>query len=347
MRVAFLANSFHLKMTKSSDFFIEFLKGAFNEVQVIPLKEAWVEVPKRKWDMLVVFMALVPPQELEAFHVPRVALVPMYDNCPHTLEFWEKYRQFKVVCLSKTLHSELERWGLNTFGAQYYPPVSGDMINRSGQGLQGFFWPRTAQLGWTTIRKLIGDTQFEKFHLHWTRELNPDLSDLPGPEDTERFSITTSSWFQSQAEYGAMVRAADVFFASRRIEGIGMSFLEAMAWGKCVVAPNAPVMNEYIRDGENGILYDPDEPAPADFSRWESIGKAAYESTVKGRREWMAALGSLKNFLEAEVSNGMVRPHHVLRARKRGYVALRAVYRISKKILRRFSTARPVPGRCP
>ncbi len=35
-----------------------------------------------------------------------------------------------------------------------------------------------------------------------------------------------------------------------------MSFLEPLAMGKCVIAHNAPTMNEYIQDGRNGILTD-------------------------------------------------------------------------------------------
>ena len=46
-----------------------------------------------------------------------------------------------------------------------------------------------------------------------------------------------------------------VYFAPRKYEGIGMTFLEAMAMGMCVVAENAPTANEYILSGKNGILY--------------------------------------------------------------------------------------------
>jgi hypothetical protein len=91
MKVAFLANSFHLKMTKSSDFFIDLLRRAFDDVHVIPFMEAWSVVPRSTWDLLVVWMALVDPRELEAFGVPRVVL----DYCI-------RVKQFKIFSLSTT-----------------------------------------------------------------------------------------------------------------------------------------------------------------------------------------------------------------------------------------------------
>src|SRR5208283_607556 len=198
MRVAFLANSFHLNMTKSSDFFIELLRKAFGDVHVIPFKEAWAVIPKSKWDLLVVWMDLVPPKELEAFGVPRVVLVPMSDYSPHEREYWIRYKQFKIFSFSTTFLRELQSWGLNVFGLHYYPPPRSGLQEIDHQGLRGFFWPRTQEVGWSTIRKLIGNSRFESFHLHWTRELNPDLTDLPSADDQAGFSIQTSSWFKSQ-----------------------------------------------------------------------------------------------------------------------------------------------------
>jgi len=330
MRVAFLANTFHLKMTKSSDFFIELLKRAFDDVHVISFKEAWSVIPRSKWDMLIVFMALVEPEELEAFGVPQVVLVPMTDYCPHVREYWIRYKQFKVFCLSTTLLSELRNWGLNAFGLHYYPPVQSHPNVHDQPELRGFFWPRIKQLGWSTIKSLIGDTRFDSFHLHWTRELNPDLTDLPGTEDKARFSIQTSSWFQSRDDYGETVRQTNIFFASRRAEGIGHAYLEALSWGLCVVSPNAPTMSEYIVHGVNGLLYDPDNPLPLDFSGHRALGKAARESCVLGRSEWERGFGDVKNFLEAAGSNYVMQKHPLIRAKRRSYVALRTLYRAGK-----------------
>ena len=77
MKVAFLANSFHLNKTKSADFFIDLLRENFGNVRVIPHKEAWAELPRHRWDLIVIWQHRYPPQEVEAFKADRVVLVPM------------------------------------------------------------------------------------------------------------------------------------------------------------------------------------------------------------------------------------------------------------------------------
>jgi hypothetical protein len=333
MRVAFLANSFHLTMTKSSDFFIELLRKAFDDVHVIPLKEAWAVIPRSKWDLLVVWMALVEPRELEAFGVPRVVLVPMSDYSPHERVFWTQYMQFNIFSLSATFLDELQSWGLNAFGLHYYPTPSPSAETCGEPGLRGFFWPRTRELGWSTIRKLIGNTPFESFHVHWARELNPELADLPTAEDAANFPIQRSSWFDSRAEYENSVRQANVYFAPRTSEGIGMSYLEALSWGLCVVASDAPTMNEYIVHGVNGLLYNADNPVPLDFSNHEAIGREARDRCERGRKNWEDAFEEIKSFLQQPGRMAKMPRHPLVRVRKRSYVTLRAIYRLAKRIL--------------
>jgi glycosyltransferase involved in cell wall biosynthesis len=58
----------------------------------------------------------------------------------------------------------------------------------------------------------------------------------------------------SQEEYLAYLSQANIYIAPRPKEGIGLSFLEALASGCTVIAINFPTMNEYIQHHVNGIL---------------------------------------------------------------------------------------------
>jgi hypothetical protein len=269
---------------------------------------------------------------LEAFAIPQVILVPMYDYCPHIREYWNKYRNFKMVCFSKTLFDELDCWGLRTFRAQYYPQPLPIANTTQDSSLRGFFWPRTKDLGWSTLRKLMAGSNFESFHFHWTRNLNPDMTDLPSKAETERFSIKTSTWFESFVDYSDAVRKCNIFFASRRMEGLGMAFLEAMAWGLCVVAPDFPVMNEYIQNGRNGLLYDPDDPNGLEFSNHRALGRAAYESCVAGRQKWESSFDDMKSFILERSRGPYFRRHPFVRTKKRGYAMLRSIYKQLKGV---------------
>lgn len=335
LKVAFLANSFHLSTTKSSDFFIDLLRDSFGDVAVIPSKEAWAELPGKHWDLLIVWQRRYPPQELEAFGADRVVLLPMYDDCPHDEAFWSRYKKFKVFCFSSTLERLLLSYGLEAWGARYYPPVSQNAaISWPGEGLRGFFWPRVPAINWNLVKTLMGNADFSHVQLHWTPGVHADLQQPLTSEELAQSKVSLSSWTGDRQEYLDLLSRSNVFFASRTLEGIGMSFLEAMAMGLCVVAPNAPTMNEYIEDGITGLLYDPQRPASLDFSRAAEIGSAARESCRAGREHWLKALPDIKAFLKTPARGYQPRLHPVIAIKGRGIAAARKVYRTLKKGLR-------------
>lgn len=58
----------------------------------------------------------------------------------------------------------------------------------------------------------------------------------------------------SEEEKLALLRASDVLPFPSRYEGFGLPLLEAMAAGTPVVSTDIPVINEIVRNGENGVL---------------------------------------------------------------------------------------------
>ena len=67
-------------------------------------------------------------------------------------------------------------------------------------------------------------------------------------------------------EYRALLSEPGVYIAPRFTEGIGMSFLEALAAGKFVVAHKDATMDEAIDDGVTGRLVDMRNPMPIQLS---------------------------------------------------------------------------------
>jgi len=74
----------------------------------------------------------------------------------------------------------------------------------------------------------------------------------------------------SDAELAALYRRSNVFVLPARTvfddhapkgEGFGIVFLEAMAFGKPVIGPNSGAPAGLIRQGETGLLVDPEDPA--------------------------------------------------------------------------------------
>lgn len=325
MKVAYLANSFHISVTHSNDFLSDLLREWYGSVEVIPHKDAWAQIPGSQWDLLVSFQHLWSPEELEAFGAVRTVIVPMYDDCPHDQASWEPYKGFALLSFSQTLGRQLQAWGHEVLTVQYWQPVP--QYKLKGHELRGFFWPRTTSLGWGHVRRLLGTTEWESFHLHVTNA--EGLASLPSDEERRSLRVEQSSWFEKPVELQNILDRTTVYFAPRRFEGIGQAVLEALARGIAVVAPNTPTMNEYVVHGRNGLLYDPDQPSALDFSRVHELGAQARADAEEGRQRWERSLPTLRAFFEGSPTRRKV--HLWIAARGRTIAFLRSVFRRLKK----------------
>jgi glycosyltransferase involved in cell wall biosynthesis len=228
----------------------------------------------------------------------------MFDDCHNIPDhLFRKYMDFRWIAFSQTLHKRFVSMGLRSAQFRYFPTVTGHDIsinNNESAGLRGFFWQRNNDITWHHIKKLIGDTAFTGFHLHlaidplWYKEVMPD------DDDIRRYKITISRWFDKKEEYLHALSGAHVFFAPRLFEGIGMPFLEAMALGKVVVAPDHPTMNEYIIDGENGLLYNPAKVRPADFNAVGQIMACTKVKASQYHENWIRQTDELRQWIVNE-----------------------------------------------
>jgi Glycosyl transferases group 1 len=331
MKVAFLANSYHLAKTHSSQFFIDLLRNWFENVTVIPHEDAWTRMPGR-WDLVVVWQHWFGRTELEAFGSRSVVLVPMFDECPLDFGFWSKYKGCKVLCFSQTLADRIEPWGFECLRVSYRPPVPS--IQAAFGELRGFFWPRTTALDWRHVGPLVRGTSWASFHLH-TAHVAPGAI-LPDETEVPAQKFVRTDWFERSDAYSSALAEANVFFAPRRQEGIGMATLEALALGMAVVAPDAPTANEYITSGLDGFLYDPEDPGRVDWSRAADWGRAARQGAVEGRRDWENQLALIRQFLK----NEPLRPFHRWRPamvlRRKALAWLREGYRWGKQLRRKI-----------
>ncbi|RYF61212.1 MAG: glycosyltransferase [Comamonadaceae bacterium] len=253
------------------------------------------------------FQSYCAPPDRAAFRQrhPNVVYIPMLDQFGiwqgpmfNQSDFWAVFQGSKILNFSNALHCLTIGFGIASSWARYYQPAEPIVSPLGSAGLSGFFWIRRQdQINWALVRQLIEGSRFDSFHLHLAGDPGAPKPELPSDEDVARYNITVSTWFEDRRELTALVERANVYFAPRMEEGIGQSFLEAMARGKCVVAPNHGTMNEYILPGVNGLLYDYRAPAPLDFSNVGRLGDCARDTVVAGHAQWLSAEEGIVDFI--------------------------------------------------
>lgn len=320
-KLLFIGHEYH-KKTKSSDFMqniiakdfdIEFFtmdpqKGDIDE-QLSPLKN-------KTYDVVVLWQMMPSIDKLKQYIKFKCCnFFPMYDYVPsRDNPIWYEYRDVNIINFSKTLHDELEQLGFSSYYFQFFPkPIK---IINDGNEKAVFFWQRTNHIDINTVGKLIDFKKIKRIYLH--RAIDPGNTFVEPDADIEK-KITNSTWFETREDMQKQIQKAAIYIAPRMYEGIGMSFLEAMAMGRCVIAPNYPTMNEYITNGVNGILYDLNDPRPVDLSAVRAIQKRTRKYIETGHKKWEKKKREIIDILTTRpVSNKIILDNRYLISRQSG-----------------------------
>lgn len=296
-KIAYIGHSYHVK-TKSTEFLINYLKE-FYEVEVFA-DTSWEDGGAFDYSFIndsykaIVFFQLFPEKEVfKKIKHNNIIFFPMYDGVAGwDVKKWKAYKKTKIINFSSTLHKRLLNWNFNSIYAQYFPepqefsPGNIDEI---------FFWQRINNININTVKTLIGDFDC-KIHMH--KAIDPFNGFIqPSKEDEEKYKITYSQWFDTKEEMQNLIKTKGIYIAPRIAEGIGMSFLEAMAQGKAVIANDEPTMNEYVINGENGYLFDYKNPQPINLKEVTKIQENAYRYIQTGYENWLNERSKIIDFI--------------------------------------------------
>ena len=289
-KLLYVGHNYHLK-TKSTLFLIDMLKDHYDVsfVTYNPYTDQYdglEEAQREQFDVALVFQVLVGQDFVKRnFRVDSVVFIPMYDQMVTTpMENpFSLYRDCKIISFSKTLYNDLIKRGFKALYLQYFPPVD-EIHTDDGNPYSVFFWQRMELINLRVIEKLFAEVPIEHFHVH--KAMDPGWRfEEPGESIADK--VTYSQWFDSAEDMKKLMEESAYYIAPRLYEGIGMSFLEAMAMGRCVIAPDAPTASEYIQNGVTGILYNPYDVHPIDASQNPKKCKGIYT-------EGASKLGSLQ-----------------------------------------------------
>jgi glycosyltransferase involved in cell wall biosynthesis len=203
---------------------------------------------------------------------------------------------------SKALHSSVSKCGIPSFYLQYFPDPNDLPIVYADREKRVFFWERNGDVTLDVVKNWFSSCRECVFHYHRA----PDPGNKPSSVVPLNDTWTISEWFSSSDEYKKVLRSCAIFVAPRKFEGIGMSFLEAMAMGLVVVGLPYPTLSEYVDNGINGILINIDDRVDLSNIDLRSIGASARKKIEDGYLQYLAKIPKLERWIE-QIILGKVR----------------------------------------
>ncbi|MCH9633626.1 MAG: hypothetical protein S4CHLAM7_03570 [Chlamydiae bacterium] len=253
-KLTFIGRQYHSK-TKSDQMILDILEKQFSINLIRREQYTDTELVARinSFHPEVVFFWCLPPsttKHLWKIKCKNVVWAPMWDGFK-PLKFRKRMlltsSKLKVLCFSKALYN----YFLTTkMPCQYWQCALKPSFEsfKSKPPYTLFLWQRESQINLENIIKFIGIENIGK--VIYKSEIGNQL------KQSYPFEIELLSDWLTTEDYRQKIQESDFYIAPRTAEGIGFSFLEAMSYGKVILAYNESTMNEYLIDGENGYLFD-------------------------------------------------------------------------------------------
>jgi glycosyltransferase involved in cell wall biosynthesis len=207
----------------------------------------------------IVFFQLPPPPKLLANMNARLVWIPMWDQARgYDSVWWQKLpKHLKVVAFSDEVEKRAKIVGLPSMRIKFYKnPDEMERVNWSERRVL-LYWNRVGLVGPAFLEGICKNLEIDQLlFIHRIDPLIPawfdySLPKILGNTPVRQIPITD---FIPLNEYAKIVNQANIFISPRSSEGVGLTFIEALARGCAVFAYDAPTMNEYIKTGVNGYL---------------------------------------------------------------------------------------------
>ena len=247
----------------------------------------------------------------------NVLVVPMVDGSGgFGLSHWRLLKNARFLTFSKTLDKFLNLQNLETHNVKFWPEPE-DYVEPHSDTI--YFWPRNSHFPLTVARI---DQLFQGSRPITVRISTDDPKEIDSLGPLPK-SVVLKRIPNRQSHLNEL-RNSSIFIAPRMSEGIGHSFLEALSFGRPVVAYNYPVMSEYISEGFNGTLIDKRMNSLSLGMDWKQMSRSAYESVVAGRKHYSENMLELEKFISSEFRER--KPKSILKVHKLLNLSLR-IYR--------------------
>ncbi len=322
LSLLYVGHTYH-KKTQSASFMLDLVADNYERTEfyldphVRASYDGLDSLSGREFDVLVCWQIMPDISELRRrISWKRGIYFPMYDYFHGYMTIdrpiWYDYREFRIVNFCRKLHEWLLSLGFDSKYIQYFPRPA-RQVNDGGDAQSVFFWQRITRLNLPLLARVLKKFNLKRLHLHKALDPGESFTEIDGKDHEcgnffRRLKVDKSTWYGRREDMTAEMLKSAIYMAPRPYEGIGMSFLEAMANGRCVVAPDCPTMNEYIVNGKTGILYYWDDaaqkqnPPPVDVSESgiREIQHNALAFIRRGYRRWLVESGNILKWISEE-----------------------------------------------
>ena len=309
MKILIVDHSCH-KRTNSVSFFQELLMKCF-KVETHYYDECYkcnIPADKIAWADVIVFWEFLQSRFTLGVPGKRCVFVPMYDNEWGSKWQWRRLAisKMKVLsfCRKLTEHAGKNGIGMeNLLNVRFsYSPV--DFVGMSGDSRKVILWER-GEVTFDAVKQMFHPEDVDSVIIVRRKEENVAYAPISKEDKTSYKVEVKYGGFLPKDEYMDMISQAGIYIAPRLKEGIGMSFLEQMAMGKCVISHDEATMNEYIRSGENGILVDMGNPRHISKEEIETVRLNVCNSVCAMYGKWENDKYAIIEFFE-EINNSEV-----------------------------------------
>ena len=300
MKIIFADHECHLR-THSADFFLEIIQDG-NIVKPIYYKSAYdckISAADIEWADLIIFWEFLPSRFSIGCVGKPCLFVPMYDNEWGSVFQWRRIALSGMGVLSfcDAISAHAAKCGVKNLLTVHFALDPRNYAGHSGDPAVATLWER-GNVSLDTLKRLFPKGALKRTVL--IRRNDGGTAPMPIPEsDVKDWNIDVhEGGFVPKRESMELTKDCGIYIAPRFAEGIGMSFLEAMAAGKCVVAHNNARMNEYIENGKTGILVDMRNPAPIDIEDVARIQGNMQEAAQCLYSRWLREKDGIPGFLK-------------------------------------------------
>lgn len=302
MNVLFV-DSIHHKNTHSADFFLEILRNAFS-VDMFYYDEYYdFQIPADKSGKadVVIFWEFLSHRFRLGLPGKPCIFVPMYDNEWGSKWQWRRLARsgMSVISFCEAVSRHAHTCGVKNLLDVRFAFNPSRYMGFEGDPRKVTLWDR-GQITFSHLKRIFHPDQLDKVTIFRRPEPNVQHEDI-SPEDRANYHVEIKEGgYIPTDDYLSLQKESGIYLSPRWREGIGMTFLEQMAMGKCVIAHDAGTMNEYIQTGVNGILRNfRTDHSPVNSREIERIRGNARAAAQRAYERWLSDKEKIIPFIKA------------------------------------------------